>query len=315
LSRLYALLTPYEAEGVHLRLHQTHFNDAVLVMSGAVSPFVCDSDPMVIGRPMARIQSLTENCEPERAARTARVLNRYLSHCHRILRDHEINHRRKEQNQAPANFLALQRCGRRIRHGSFQERWDLAPMLVGSGAVYEGLAHELDMTFVGMKDGEDPGKDLQERIDVALADRSHDFVHIHTKAPDEAAHTGDPLNKLKVIESLDRGLDGLVKALAEREDLLVAVTADHSTASISGLIHSGEPVPVAIAGPGVRRDKTIAFDELNGANGCLGFLRGKELLLMLLNYADRSSLLGHRLSSDEKVYAPKTYRTFQIEHE
>jgi len=315
LSRLYACLTPYEAEGVGLRLHQTHFNDAVLVMSGEVSPFVCDPDPMIIGRPMAEIQPLRENPEPDKAARTARVLNRYLSYCHGVLRDHEINRTRQAENQAPANFMAVQRCGRRIRHGSFQERWDLAPMLIGSGAVYAGLARELGMTFVPMKDGENPGRDLRERIDVALADRSHDFVHVHTKAPDEAAHSGDPLKKLKVIESLDQGLDGLLKALEQRDDLLVAVTADHSTASVSGLIHSGEPVPVTIAGPGVRRDKVIAFDEVNGATGCLGFLRGKELLLMLLNYADRSSLLGHRLSSEEKLYVPKTYRPFQLTEE
>ena len=315
LSRLYACLTPYETEGLCLRLYQTHFNDAVLVMKGEVSPFVCDPDPMIIGGPMAEIQPLRENPEPDKAARTARVLNRYLSYCHRVLREHEINRTRRTENQAPANFMAVQRCGRRIRHGSFQERWDLAPMLIGSGAVYAGLARELGMTFVPMKDGENPGRDLRERIDVALADRSHDFVHVHTKAPDEAAHSGDPLKKLKVIESLDQGLDGLLKALEQRDDLLVAVTADHSTASVSGLIHSGEPVPVTIAGAGVRRDKVIAFDEVNGSTGCLGFLRGKELLLMLLNYGDRSSLLGHRLSSEEKFFVPKTYRPFKLTDE
>ena len=312
LRSLYACLAFYEAEGVRLRLHQTHFNDAVLVLSGEVSPFVCDSDPMTIGRPMAEIRPLAGNPEPENAARTAQALNQYLDHCHRILAGHEINGLRKGRNQPPANFLALQRCGRRIEHGSFRERWDLAPMLVGSGAVYAGLAHELGMTFVRMKDGEDPGKDLAERLDIALSDRAHEFVHVHTKTPDEAAHTGDPVRKLKVIESLDQGLDGLVKALERGDDLLVAVTADHSTASVTGLIHSGEPVPLAIAGPGVRRDRVFAFDEASTATGCLGFLRGRELLLMLLNYGDRSSLLGHRLSPQERWYVPKAYKPFKV---
>jgi len=312
LSRLYSCLAFYEVEGVRLRLHQTHFNDAVLVISEKVSPFVCDSDPMVIGRPMAEIRPLAGNPEPENAARTARALNRYLDHCHRLLAAHEINGLRKGRNQAPANFLAHQRCGRRIEHGSFRERWDLAPMLVGSGAVYAGLAHELGMTFVRMKDGEDPGRDLAERVHIALSDQSHEFVHVHTKAPDEAAHTGDPIKKLKVIESLDQGLGGLVKAMEERDDLLVAVTADHSTASVTDLIHSGEPVPLVLAGPGVRRDQISAFDETAAAKGCLGFLRGRELLLMLLNYADRSSLLGHRLSPQEKWYVPEGYRPFKI---
>ena len=312
LTRLYASLAQYESEGVRLRLHQTRFNDAVLVLSGDVSPFVCDPDPMIIGRPMAEIEPLEANREPQEAARTARALNRYLSHCHRILKDHDVNRLRKEKGLAPANFLAIQRCGRRVRHGSFRERWDLDAMFVGSGAVYEGLAHELGMDFVRMKDGEDPGKDLRERLEVAITDRYHDFVHVHTKVPDEAAHTGDPVTKLKAIESLDRGMEKLVRALEERDDLLVAVTADHSTAAVSGLIHSGEPVPLAIAGPKVRRDNVSVFDEVSAATGCLGFLRGKEPLLMLLNYADRSSLTGHRLGPEERAYVPRRYKTFRL---
>ena len=312
LSRLYECLTPYESEGVRCRLHQTHFNDAVLVLSGEVSPFVCDSDPMVIGRPMAMIEPLSGHPEPEKAARTARALNRYLSHCHRVLVDHEVNRLRESRNQAPANFLATQRCGRLVKHESFKERWDLSAMLIGSGAVYEGLARDLGMTFVRMKDGKDPGQDLRERIAIALADSSHDFVHVHTKVPDEAAHTGDPVAKRRAIESLDCGLDLLVKAAEQRDDLLVAVTADHSTASVTSLIHSGEPVPLAIVGPGVRRDGVTAFDEVSCAPGCLGFLRGKELMLMLLNYADRSALMGHRLEPLDRPFVPQKYKPFKM---
>jgi 2,3-bisphosphoglycerate-independent phosphoglycerate mutase len=312
LRRLYSCITPYESDGVRLLLHQTRFNDGVLVMSGEVSPFVSDLDPMITGRPVAEIHPLEGNPEPEKAARTARVLNKYLSHCHRVLKDHDVNRMRKGRGLAPANFLATQRCGRRIRHGSFRERWDLDAMFVASNAIYEGLAHELGMDFLRVKDGEDPGNDLRERIEIALTDRYHDFVHVHTKVPDEAAHEGDPVKKLKVIESLDRGLDRLVKSLEAREDLLVAITADHSTASVSGLIHSGEPVPLAIVGPGVRRDHVSAFDEVSAATGCLGFLRGREPLLMLLNYADRSSLLGHHLSPTAKPYVPRKYKSFQL---
>jgi len=312
LSRLYSCVTPYEAEGVRFRLHQTRFNDGVLVLSGNVSPFVSDTDPMITGRTMAEIHPLGGNPEPESAARTARVLRQYLNHCHKVLSEHEINRMRKEGGGVPANFLATQRCGRRVRHGTFRDRWGLEAMFVASNAVYEGLAHELGMDFLRVKDGEDPGEDLGERIGIALDDEAHDFLHVHTKSPDEAAHRGDPIRKLKVIESLDRGLDMLVKALEEREDLLVAVTADHSTASVSGLIHSGEPVPVAITGPGVRRDRVSAFDEVSVATGCLGFLRGKELLLMLLNYADRSCLLGHHLSPEDKPYVPSGYKPFKL---
>ena len=120
------------------------------------------------------------------------------------------------------------------------------------------------------------------------------------------------MKKLKAVESLDQGLDRLVRALDGREDLLVAVTSDHSTASVSGLIHSGEPVPAAIVGAKVRRDRVSVFDEVSAAAGCLGFLRGRELLLMLLNYADRSSLMGHRVSPEEKLVMPRRYKPFRL---
>jgi 2,3-bisphosphoglycerate-independent phosphoglycerate mutase len=289
-------LTPYETMGVQFKLHKKPFiNDAILVMSGNVSPCISDCDPIIPGRRMARVVALSENANPDRAQRTAKALNAYLAYCHHVLQDHEVNCRRKEQNRPRANFLATQRCGQRIKQESFKNLWGLSAMLIASGPVYGGLAHELGMTFVQTKDGNDP-----------------DFFHVHTKMPDEAAHTGNPEWKTAVITSLDRGLDELVDAVGTRDDLLVAVTADHSTASISELIHSGEPVPVVLAGPDVRQDDVQCFDEVQAAKGCLGFLRGRELMLMLLNYSDRSSFFSHRLGSNEKAYVPSDYEPFPV---
>jgi len=130
--------------------------------------------------------------------------------------------------------------------------------------------------------------------------------------PDEAAHTGDPKLKEVAISSLDRGLDELVQAVETRNDLLVVVTADHSTPSMSPLIHSGEPVPVMLVGPTVRRDGVETFDEVSAAGGCLGLLRGGELMLTILNYADRSSLFSHRLGEKERSYISETYEPFKL---
>ncbi|MCK4727406.1 MAG: 2,3-bisphosphoglycerate-independent phosphoglycerate mutase [Desulfobacterales bacterium] len=312
IGQLLAAITPYEAHGISFRLHQTRRNDGIIVLSGQVSPYVSDSDPIVIGRRMARICPLSNNPEPDQAARTAKALNEYLSYCHRVLASHELNRIRQAGNFSPANFLATQRCGRRIVQEPFDQRWGLSGMLIASPSVYGGLAHGLGLTFVRVKDGKDPGQDLRERIRLGLSDPSHDFIHVHTKVPDEAAHTGDPKRKEAAISALDWGLDELVKAAESRDDLLVVVTADHSTPSISTLIHSGEPVPVAMVGPTVRRDDVASFDEVSAARGCLGFLRGRELMLTMLNYADRSCLLGHQLGSRKRPYAPATYEPFKL---
>jgi 2,3-bisphosphoglycerate-independent phosphoglycerate mutase len=188
----------------------------------------------------------------------------------------------------------------------------MAGMLIASGAVYGGLAREIGLSFVKVTDSEDAGEDIRKRIDLALTDDSHDFVHVHTKVPDEAAHTGDPKNKEAAIAALDRGLKDLVKAVEVRDDLLVVVTADHSTPSISTLIHSGEPVPFTLAGPTVRRDDVSAFDEVGAAMGCMGLLRGRELMLTILNHADRSALVSHCLGKKQRPFFPKKYPPFKL---
>jgi len=312
LSALYGALRCFESNGIQFRLHRTGLNDAILVMGENASPHISDSDPMTVGRAMARIMPMSGNPEPKRAEDTAAALNAYLSHCFKVLTDHPANQHGKNKGRPMANFLATQRSGRRIVQEPFRQRWGLRGMLIASGAMYAGLARELGLDFRGVKDGPDAGEDLRERIALALDDNAHDFFHVHTKKPDQAAHRGDPLLKRDVISSLDRGLDKLVAALTTRDDLLVAVTADHSTPSDSTLIHSGEPVPVTLAGPHVRRDDVIVFDEINAAKGCVGFLRGDELMRLLLNYTDRAMLTGHRLGETEKPFFPRRYEPFSL---
>jgi 2,3-bisphosphoglycerate-independent phosphoglycerate mutase len=312
LNSFYGALESFETNGIRFDLRRTGHNDAILVMTGNASPHVSDSDPITAGYAMARVSPVTGNPEPEQAERTAAALNAYLSNCHRILTAHPVNRRRKDAGLAMANFLATQRTGRRLAQVSFLQRWGLTGMLIASGAVYQGLAHELGLDFRKVTDGPDPGKDLRERIDLALNDDTHDFFHVHTKTPDQAAHKGDPLLKRDVIKSLDQGLDQLVADLETRDDLLVAVTADHSTPSDSTLIHSGEPVPVMLIGGSVRRDQVNAFDEIHGAQGCVGPLRGDELMRLLLNYADRAVLNGHRLGQREISFFPGSYEPFSL---
>ena len=256
---LYGAVKPVRFHGIDFHLHRTDHNDAILVMSGDVSPFVSDSDPMMAGYAMARVKPLIGNPEPEKAEKTARALNAYLSHCHGVLEEEQRRLGRDAVSGQWANFLATQRCGRRIVQRPFKEIWGLRGMLIASGAIYAGLSHELGLTFNRQKDSPDPGADLRERIRIALADRAHEFFHVHTKTPDEAAHKGDPLLKKTVLSSLDRGLDELVNAVESRDDLIVAVTSDHSTPCGSTLIHSGEPVPVTIAGGRARRDSVESF--------------------------------------------------------
>ncbi|HHP7236788.1 MAG TPA: alkaline phosphatase family protein [Desulfobacterales bacterium] len=307
LGRVYAHIDRFEGEGIRARLHPTGRNDAILVLQGAVSPYISDSDPIRSGLPIARVVPLVPNPEARIAGQTARFVNRYLTFCRRRLSSPVASGH--DRGPKP-NFLVTQRCGRRKSVTSFRQRWGLQAMMLASGGVYLGIARELGMKARRFADGPDPGKDLQERVEAALSDEHCDFFHVHTKAPDHTAHNGTPADKRDVIAALDRGLEPLAAALSARSDLLVAVCADHSTPCSSVLIHSGEPVPVTLAGSGVRRDTVRKFSEIDAAGGALGDLRGAQLLAMLLNYSDRAAFFSHRLGAEETTYFPSVYPHF-----
>jgi len=305
LGCLYQAVASFEADGILFALHQTRRNDGIIVITGDVSPFISDSDPITVGKPIGRILPQQNNPEPDRASRTAKALNAYLTYCHQTLSaDPTLS--------KTANFLVTQRCGRRRLLPSFTRIWGLRPLMIASASIYEGLAHELGFDFIRATDGKDPGLDLKQRIQYALDDPVHDFFHVHTKVPDDVSHKGTPLLKKQALESLDKGMVDLVKAVENKANVLVIVTGDHSTPSDSTLIHSGETVPVIMAGPRMRVDRVTAFDEVSAAGGCLGMLRGKELMHMALNFSERSVLVTHQLGDETIPFIPDNYTVFSL---
>ncbi|EGB16532.1 phosphonopyruvate decarboxylase-related protein [Pseudodesulfovibrio mercurii] len=311
---LFAALPPFTRDGVTASLHPVGGLFGVLVLRGDVSPFVTDTNPMVDGRLLPRPLPLREQAHDPAARRTAAFLADYLVRAHRILADLPMNRAREQAGQVPADGLVTQRAGRLKPCPSLRERYGLRGLSIATGAMYAGLARFTGMEFLRARDTGDPGADLAERIRLAL-DRADDFdfIHVHTKTPDQAAHTKDPEAKVRVIESLDRGLKGVADAILADPRLLLAVTGDHSTPSCGGLIHSGEPVPLLFAGEGVRRDAVTAFDEISVAGGALGCMRGREFLFSVLNYLDRARLVGIHDTPDPVEYWPGDHPPFILD--
>ncbi|MCU0600962.1 MAG: alkaline phosphatase family protein [Desulfobacterales bacterium] len=303
-GRLYRLMSSFTSGGVSFKLHQTKRNDGIIVISGDASPYISDSDPIRKGEKIARIMPVMGNPEPEKARQTAEALNAYLAYCRDQLKNSGMSE--------TANYLVTQRCARRIVQTPFNELWGMRPMMIASSAVYAGLAHELGFAFVRAKDTGHPGKDMKQRVRLALDDQDHDFYHVHTKMTDEISHHGNAIQKKEIIEDLDSGMNELVDAVSKRKDLLVVVTGDHSTPSDSMLVHSGESVPVIMAGSKIRRDRVDRFDEISAAGGCLGLMRGRELMQMMLNSSERSMLTGLCLGETVRPYFPANYPPFPL---
>jgi 2,3-bisphosphoglycerate-independent phosphoglycerate mutase len=86
-------------------------------------------------------------------------------------------------------------------------------------------------------------------------------------------------------------LDGVVRDLPV-DRAIVCITGDHATPAFPDVIHSGDPVPFVVSGPGVRADRVSEFGESSCADGIFGHLRGPDMMPVLLNAADRPLFLG-----------------------
>jgi 2,3-bisphosphoglycerate-independent phosphoglycerate mutase len=290
--------------GVVAEFFPTGGSGGILRLRGKVSKDVTDSNPIIEGRPLMEVFPLRSLADDPEARNTASFLNAYLRWSHRTLSEHPLNRRRLQAGLPAVNAVGTQRPGMMKRLPSFVDKWGLRGLMIASGAVYHGLGQTIGMETRKVRDTGDPGKDLQERLAMACEAKAFDFVHVHTKVADEAAHTKNPLLKKQVIESIDAAIAYAIEKIVPDDEILFVVTADHSTASSGRMIHTGETVPMVMLGKHVRRDAVETFDEVSCASGGLSLVRGKELMYLVLNFLDRGKLWGLMDSPDDQPFTP-----------
>jgi 2,3-bisphosphoglycerate-independent phosphoglycerate mutase len=260
---------------------------------------ITDSDPFFENfHPWLRPQACTPRGEPAAEALTA-----FLLDARRALLASKVNRARAEANLPALDVLTTKWSGTRTAIPSFAEQTGVPGAAVTSTRLYRGLAGILGMAQRRLDPMPDLTEELRARLRAAeeLIEDGARFVHVHTKATDEAGHTKQPRTKQAVIEAADAGLDGLA-TLAERA--VVAVTGDHATPSTAGVLHTGDPTPLLVAGPTVRPDAVTGFGESAARAGDYGVVRAAELLPLLFGHANRPVFLGHRATPKMTLALP-----------
>jgi 2,3-bisphosphoglycerate-independent phosphoglycerate mutase len=266
-----------EVDGLTFSLAHVWRGEAVLRISGRADERVTDTDAFFRAwHPMLRPQPLVPEAE-----RTAAACEAWTREVMRRLEGERFN------------VITLKWLGRPKRVPSFLERHGVSGAFAAESAFLRGLGTALGLEAVDAPETEDPVGDLRGRVALARErlDAGDTFVFCHQKTTDAAGHTKDPEVKRDTIASLDSALAGL-RPLVSRA--IVCITGDHATPASPDVIHSGDPVPLLVAGPGVRADGVTEFGELPFAAGILGHLRGPDLMPVLLNAADRPLFLGSR---------------------
>jgi 2,3-bisphosphoglycerate-independent phosphoglycerate mutase len=264
-----------EVDGLRFTLSHLWRGEAVLRVSGGADDRVTDSDAFFRDRhPVLRPQA----ADPE-AERTARAAEQWTRTVIERLEGERFN------------VITLKWWGRWRPVPTFLERHGVGGSFIAGSRFLHGLARAVGLAPVEAPESDDAAADLRLRVQLVRErlDAGDTFVFSHLKATDAAGHTKDPAIKQRTIEALDGALGDLPV-----DGAIVCVTGDHATPASPDVIHSGDPVPIIVAGPGVRADSVESFGELYCSRGILGHLRGPDLMPLLLNAADRPLFLGSR---------------------
>jgi len=276
-----------EVDGFRFELSHLDRGEAILRVDPDADDRVTDSDAFFKDwYPVLRPQPLVPEAEA-----TARAAEAWTRQTMETLADHPVNERRVQAGSPALNAITLKWWGRPRKNPSFTERHGLHGSFLGDSKFLLGLAETVGLEPRYVPETGDAPADLRARLQLARErlDEGDTFVFSHLKATDMAGHTKDPEIKKRTIEALDAELGELPTDRA-----IVCVTGDHATPTYPNVIHSGDPVPFVVGGPGVRADRVEAFGELDCAEGILGHLRGPDMMPVLLNAADRPLFLGSR---------------------
>jgi len=283
---------PKEIQGVKISWKYSFDMHGIITLKGEnISSAISDSDPHFAGDHVIQVEPF--ETKDSRAVFTAGVVNRFLVETYNALKEHPVNKKRVKQGKPPANFIISKWAGRRNALPPFHEKHGISSLILGASDLLKGVTMFLGMDFEKCSDF---GQGIQKALKA-----DYDFVQVHTKEPDEAAHTKKPVHKKEVIEKLDRTLAPLLDI--NKEEILLVVTADHSTPSCGTLVHSGEPVPIMFIGKGVRVDDVQTFGERSCAKGSIR-MDGRDLIPMVLNFTDRALLYGLRTGGRRTSFVP-----------
>ena len=263
---------------------------AVLVIrKHGLSTAVSDSDPGKVGEKVLDVQPVEESSEAEL---TADIVNKLMREFHKILKEHPVNKERGERGVPPANMILCRGAGTVPNIAPLSQIYGIRAVCIGATPLVRGVCKAAGMKLTDVEGATGtPQTDFMAKAKATIREiKTNEFVLLHVKATDVASHDRNIEQKIELIEKIDRML-GYVLSNIDLDATYVAVTADHTTSSITR-DHEGDPVPIVITGPYVRRDDVEEFDERSCAKGGLNRIRGVDLMPILMNLIGKTEKFG-----------------------
>ena len=220
-----------------------------------------------------------EKCLPlednEDSKFTANLVNEFSEQAIKILKESEINKKRKEQGKKQLSCILLRDAGNKTPNVvPINEKHEMQFSCIVDMPVELGIAD-----ILRMKTFEAGGlTDYEEKARVAAkAMETQNSIYVHLKGPDEFGHDGDAIGKMKNIEEIDQRFFKTLLENIDSSKVAIIISADHSTPCINKG-HSDDPVPVVVSGDFVKNDGTTRMTEEQAKKGSIGLIQGAEVV-------------------------------------
>ena len=234
---------------------------------------------------------LLKTCAPlddtEEARMSSTLINEFTQKAISVLNQHEVNKKRTKAGKLKANLVLCRDAGSILpRFPPLNELYELNFVCLADMNVERGISKLVGMSLIDIPN---PSKNLENDCKLRIKKLlevlpNYDCFYIHIKGPDEPGHDGDCNRKSALIAIIDKYFVGKLLEQINLNNHIICLTADHSTpCNLKG--HSGDPVPLLIAGKGIKSDRIQNFSEKECKLGELGVIdHGTKLMPMLVDY-------------------------------
>ena len=203
-----------------------------------------------------------------------------------ILKDHPVNIARREKGLHEANSIWLWGEGRKPALENFKEKNGVSGCVVSAVDLLKGIGICAGMDTpevegaTGYLDTNFEGK---AKAGIDAFKNGTDLVYLHFEAPDECGHRGEPENKVRAVEYIDRrALKPMLEYLeGSGDDFRILIMPDHPT-PLDTMTHSAEPVPYIIYDSRVKKSGISSFTEKNAAATGIFVEHGPDIMKKLL---------------------------------
>jgi 2,3-bisphosphoglycerate-independent phosphoglycerate mutase len=249
----------------------------VLVMRGGFSNNFSDVDVDSRGK-LAFSEPLDEE---EDSKLSSEFVNSYIRHSFNLLDNHPINIARAKKGLYSANILLARGASNEVpKFKKLKGKW----MALGYMPLEIGIAKATGMDLFTFKYPEmkdmDVYRNIYDGLNLAVKNaiemlkkykNKYDYFYIHFKETDLPGHDNKPLDKIKMIEHIDKEFFGFLHGFIGESRLIV--TGDHATAC-RRKSHTADAVPLLrYPSPAVKEQR---FTESSAAEG--NVVLGKKVL-------------------------------------